>query len=264
MPRAKRIRPQSRETKQGRIRQLRCFSEVYDRFLEGWPVAEIARFIQDIKKEATDISRAGVVAALLDFRATIPPAELTKRRMMPAYIDAVETVEKGLDELHELEKLYRLQMSRVSIDVTNEKNIKKLLPTTGQEVRIAKEILTAYADLKMDLGLSKRHIGQVDVEGRLLADVAVHYGADVGSVLTDAQARKKVLGLAQRLLSMRASKGSNQVASIEAEGELVPDAVTEADAESTGAQEDAFEEEVSADVEDLLAEPVATSPEVLP
>lgn len=201
-PKRPRVRPISRSPGQPRIRNLKCFPEVYDRILEGWTLNEVGRFIQEIKKEATDITRAGLVAALQDFRAGIPPAELTKKRLTPVFTKAVKEVEDGLDELAEMERLYRLQMGRIEIDVTTEKSIKKLMPSTGQEVRIAKEILTAYADLKMDLGLSKRHIGQMQVDARLMADVAVRYNkAEVQEVMGNPQSRKKVLNLVERLLS---------------------------------------------------------------
>jgi hypothetical protein len=57
----------------------------------------------------------------------------------------------------------------------------------------------------MDLGLSKRHLGKMDVEARLLADVAVQYNKpEVQNVLANPQSRKKVLGLAERLMSRAA------------------------------------------------------------
>lgn len=223
--RSPRIRPQSRVTGQSRIRNLKCFQEVYDRILDGWTLNEVAKFIQDIKKELTDLTPGALVQALQDFRGTIPPAELTKKRLTPVFNKAKAKVEEGIDELAEMERLYKLQMDRIEIDVATEKKIKKLMPSTGQEVRIAKEVLSAYADLKMDLGLSKRHIGQMQVDARLMADVAVKYqGApEVQEVMNNAQSRKKVLNLVERLLST--SGGSRVVPGpevIDVEPEVVP------------------------------------------
>ena len=200
-----RIRPVSRDGGHHRVRTLVCFQEVYGKILDGWPLSEIARYVQEIKKEALDLTRKGLVAALEDYRKTIPPAELTKKRLTPTYLAAAQEVEQGLDELQELKKLYLMQLGRIEIDVQNEKNIKKLLPSTGQELRIAREILANSADLKMELGLSKRHLGQMDVEARLLADVAVRYNKpEVQTVLSNAQSRKKVLSLVEHLMSRSA------------------------------------------------------------
>lgn len=246
--RSARVRPVSRDSGQPRIRGLRSFQEVYDRILDGWPLSEVARFIQEVKKEAVDMTRPGLVAALTDFRNTIPPAELTKKRLTQKYIKAAQEVEEGVDELKELEKLYRLQMQRVEIDFTHEKNIKKLMPTTGQEVRIAKEILSTYADLKMDLGLSKRHLGQVDVDARLMHDVALRYNkAEVQEVMDNAQSRKKVLGLVERLLS-------RPTATLATPADSPPD-VIDVEAEPVVEREELFPEDLS----DPLAEPIIAS-----
>jgi hypothetical protein len=232
---------------------LICFDEVYSRILDGWPLSEVARFIQDIKKEATDLTRSGLIATLQDFRQTIPAAELTKKRLTPVYINAVKEVEEGLDELKEIEKLYKLQMRRIEIDVQNENNIKKLLPTTGQEVRIAREILSTYADLKMDLGLSKRHLGQMDVDARVMADVALRYNkTEVQAVLNDPQSRKKVLGLVERLMSKSAGalvSGLGEAAS--------PPNVIDVPAETAPASEDVEGNLLGEEDLDPLAQPIA-------
>lgn len=262
-PRKKsRVRPVSRQIGQSRVRELKCFREVYDRILDGWPLSAIARFIQVQRNECTDLTAAGLISTLEDFRKTIPPAELTKKRITPVYIDAVQEVEKGLDELAEMEKLYRLQMERVAIDVLNERNIKKLLPTTGQEVRIAREILSNYADLKMDLGLSKRHLGQVDVDARLLADVAVRYQkTEVQTVLNDAQARKKVLGLAERLLSSRRNAVAAAVAEANDPNTIDVPAEASPDLEEEGLEPELLLDERSEEEgdADIFADPIADS-----
>jgi len=256
--RSYRMRPQSREPGQGRIRKLTCFDEVYGRILEGWPLSEVARFIQDVKKEATDLTRGSLMQSLQDFRGTIPPAELLKKRLTPVFVDAAKEVEEGLDELREIEKLYKLQMRRIDIDVQNEKNIKKLLPTTGQEVRIAREILSTYADLKMDLGLSKRHLGHMDVDARVMADVALRYNkTEVQTVLSDPQSRKKVLSLVERLMSKSAGALVQEPvaqAVMDVEGEPVETVVLD---------EEPFEGNLLAEEDELdpLAEPIAPLPE---
>lgn len=211
------------------VRNLKCFDEIYKRICEGWPLTEVARFIQEVKMEAPETLRDTLYQQLVAFKRTIPPAEFIRGTMPNTHVAAVAAVAEGIDELAELEKLYRLQMDRIAIDVQNEKNIRKLIPTTGQEVRIAKEILGSYAGLKMDLGLSTRHIGQVEVNTQVIADVAVSYAKpEVQNVLSDPQSRKKVLGIAERLLGMRNPQiletilQSRDPAVIEVEGETTP------------------------------------------
>jgi hypothetical protein len=247
-----RVPLRGREDGHQRIRTLLCFQEVYDRILDGWPLSEVARFIQEVRKESTDIARKGLLSALEDYRKSIPPAELTKRRLTCTYFNAAAEVEEGLDELKELEKLYKKQLKRIEIDIKNEENIKKLLPTTGQEFRIAREILSNYADLKMDLGLSKRHLGQVDVEARLLADVAVRYNKpEVQTVLSNPQSRKKVLSLVERLMS----KSAGSLSDGPEEGAGAHPEVIDVQADSLG------EELLPEEDDDPLARPMSASEE---
>lgn len=196
------VRPPSREPRFKRVRALQCFEEVHNRLLAGWPAAEIARFVQEERKEYDDVTRSSLVGILNDYRSSIPKAELIARRMPNDFLRAKEAVEQGLNELHELEMLYKKQMDRIGIDLATEKKINKLMPTMTQEMKAAREMLETYAQLKMDLGLTKRHIGQVELDAHLLADVAGKYGKEsVVRVLGDPESRRKVLHLAEKMLS---------------------------------------------------------------
>jgi hypothetical protein len=198
----------NRETRFLKLRALKCFQEVVERIHAGWPIPELARFIQDDRQEYKDIGRDSLVWTLTEFRKTIPPAQLISRRMPQAFNEASKKVEKGIDELEELEGLYKLQMDRIKIDYEAEKTIHKLLPTMTQEVRVAREILQTYADLKMDMGLSKRHLGTLDVDASLVADVAGRYGReDVAQVLNNPGSRHRVLAIAEKLLTFSGKEG---------------------------------------------------------
>jgi len=195
------VKPRSRQQTFTKLRSLKCFKEVHSRLVAGWPIPEIVKFVQDVQHEYTDVTRTGLISVLKLYKKTIPAAELAERVASPLVMKAVHAVEEGIDELDEMQKLYKLQMERIQIDFNNEKSIKKLLPTMTQEVRVAREILNTYASLKMDLGLSKRHIGQLDIDARIVADTASRYeGESVGKVLDNPESRRKVLSMAQRLL----------------------------------------------------------------
>lgn len=232
--RGPKVKAQSREENAPYVRSLKCFDEVYQRVLEGWPLLGLAKYIQEQRKEALNISRGALVAQLARFRKTVPPEELVRRKLPKASLDAFKKLENGLDELSEMQRLYKLQMRRIGIDHEHEKSIKKLFPSMGQEVRIGLEILRAYADLKMDLGLAKRQIGQIEVESRLLADVAVRYNKpEVQKVMSDSQSRQKVLSLVERLLSRPvanlAESSDEEAITVEAEPSESDRAVPEED-----------------------------------
>jgi len=211
-PRSRRIKPNSRQDNFARFRDLQCFAEAHDRLAQGWPCPEVARFVQDIKGEYKNVTRVGLINILKSYRKTIPKAQMAKHLAPKVAQRAVAVVEEGMDELVEMQKLYRLQMDRVDIDLKTERNINKLLPSMTQEIRTAREILHSYAQLKMDLGLSKRQLGKLDVDARVVAEAVVRYGDTVGEVISNPESRRKVLSLAQRLLSTAARETSDEAA----------------------------------------------------
>lgn len=198
---ASRVHPVSRETRFLRLRSLRCYKEVHERVVQGWTPSEIARFIQDERSEYGDVTRGSLITLLNDYRNSIPRAELIAKRMPTVFNKAAEDVRQGLDALQELEKLYEIQRSRINIDAGTEKKINKLMPSMTQEIKVASEILAKYAQLQMDLGLMDRHLGKMEVDAVVVADVAGRYGSPaIGQVMQDPESRRRVLGLAQRLL----------------------------------------------------------------
>jgi len=205
---------------------------------EGYPLKEVAHFIQEDKKEYTEIKRESLVWLLDDYRKTIPKAELIGRRMPPVFAKAANKVRESIDELEEMQKLYVKQMERLEIDLNNEKKIGKLLTSMPQEIKQAKDILQAIAQLKMDLGLSKRHLGQIDVDARVMADVQHRYNnTEVVKVMENPESRRKLLGIAQQFLAL-----TKKPIDVEAE-EVVEEASTEAEPSLEHMAAEAIDEE---------------------
>jgi hypothetical protein len=177
----------------------------------GWGLRELARFIQEERKEYTEISRTGLEQQLLEFRKAVPAGHLVQKRFPKVYDDARDKVQEGIDELNELEELYRIQMHRIGVDFGNEKKIKKLMPSMTSEIREARQLLESMANLKMELGLSSRASKSVDVnvevEAKLTEDVAEFANPAVQQVLEDPESRRKVEGVVHRILKLAASNG---------------------------------------------------------
>lgn len=196
---------------------MRCYEEVYSRICSGWAMTEVARFIQEERKEYTEISRNGLVQQLTEFRKTVPAGHLVQKRFPEVFDEAKEKVEKGVDELAELEELYRLQMHRVGLDFAVEKSIKKLMPSMTAEIREARQLLQAIAELKMELGVSSRASRSVDVdvnvevEGELPGGIAGQFGSDaVQKVLGDPESRRKVMGVVERFMRLPAATSPDE------------------------------------------------------
>jgi len=200
-----RIRPVSRETRFVRIRSLNCFNEVHKRLVEGLPTAGVAEYIQNEMGEYKDIGVDSLAAMLGEYRTSLPPTELVQK-LPRVTAEAVARVREGLDELGEMEKLYKMQLERIEIDFQTEKNINKLMPSMTQEMRAAREILSDIAQLKMDLGLNARHLGKMEVDAQIVSDVTKRYDENVGKTMASPESRRKLLGIAERFLSLAAGK----------------------------------------------------------
>lgn len=194
----------SRSTNFSGIRNLKCFKELHKRLVEeGQPAKLVAEWVQQERNEMTQYTVGTLTNMLTEYRYSIPAVQRAGP-LNQVFQKAVEEVKEGLDELDEMHRLYKVQMQRIEIDFQTEKNIKKLLPSMTQEIRTAREILSSAAQLKMDLGINQRNIGKVDVETTLMADVATRYAdsPSVVRVLDSGESRRKVLGLAERLLAI--------------------------------------------------------------
>jgi hypothetical protein len=211
-PRAK---PPGRDTRFKKLRSLACYQEVYERICAGWPLAQVARFIQEERKEYTEISRRGLEQQLIEFRKQMPPGDLVQKRFPEVFDKAKEAVEEGIDELAELEELYRIQMHRIGVDFATEKGIGKLMPSMTAEIREARAILKDMADLKLEMGVLGRapkgvdvNVG-VEVEATLAEGVMAQFGDEaVQKVLEDPESRRKVMGVVERFLKLPAPSGS--------------------------------------------------------
>jgi hypothetical protein len=209
---------QSRDNRFPKIRSLKCFQEVYDRICSGWALTEVARFIQEERREYLDATRQGLAQNLADFRKSIPAAHLVQKRFPEVYDAAKERVEAGVRELDELEELYRIQKARIDIDHTTEKAIKKLMPSMTGEIREARQLLESMAELKMEMGIINRapKTGpgvnvSVEVEAKLSEEVSSQFGSPaVENVMKNPESRRRVMGVVERFMKLPAPKdGTN-------------------------------------------------------
>lgn len=199
-----------RDDKFSKLTDLNCFDEVRQKILNGWTVSDLVKYIQKDQLEANDMSEQALSITLYKYRRSIPPVDFVQtvaatdslpRKLVPIHNSVVEQLKSGLDELAEMERLYAIQLDRVHRESDLEKKNGKLFPSMTQEVRVAKEILESSASLKMDLGLTPRHLGKMEAETRLVHDVAQRYGNEaVARVLSDPESRHRLASVAQRFM----------------------------------------------------------------
>jgi hypothetical protein len=112
---------------------------------EGQSVPDIAKWFAT--NGWLDVSERTFSAALNTFRAK--NIHLLTSDATHAPLDALmEANRPGVDVEAELNRLYRLQKERISIDVAHERTMRKLLPTTAKEFLVAAEFLDKLAKIK--------------------------------------------------------------------------------------------------------------------
>ncbi len=203
MPIGMRVRPTSRRAGFQKLRGISCFSEIHERITKGWPIADLARWVQEDRQEYTDAERCTLVTVLTKYRESLPPAERAKHTLPQSHIDAVEEVEELIEELKTYSMVIRDQISRYKKQMLIEDKVGTLLPGLGQEIRIVGELLKQSASLKMDLGLNERHLGTVDVEASIIGGAAERYaGTEIEKVISDPKSRARLNGIAEHIMSL--------------------------------------------------------------
>ncbi len=222
------VKPRSRDASNKflKLKSLKCFKEVHQRILDSWPLSKVATYVQSERQEYTDVTNGSLIAVLQEYRASLTPGMLlSKTPLLPSFGKALDDVKEGLDELAELERLYRIQIDRIELNYKKEQAIGLLLTTMTPEIRAAKDILQARAQLKMDLGLDSRHLGtaEVNVEVTSTADHVAKYGETAAKVLDNDDSRRKLLGIANQFLAFANSKRSDAMVKQESMARLAAD-----------------------------------------
>lgn len=205
------IRPVSRVTSGplSKLRNAECFAEIDRRLRLGWSTSALAEAVQEEFQECREISVNYLKKMIDQYRQSIPPAELsmTSSNSLVAR-NATKKVANGLDEFEELDWLYSVQKKRIEMDFAIEGRVGKTFDKLHREMYVAMKLIKQISDLKMDLGLSKRQLGTMELTGQIAADASARHGSDaVGKVITDPESRRKLLGLADKFMAF-ASKAS--------------------------------------------------------
>lgn len=196
----------------------------------GWSSPDLVKFIQEESEELTHLSASYVRKMLDEFRHTIPVAELMLTTQNTAVgIHAAQRLANGMYELEKLNELYDLQMDRIKIDVENEKKINKLFPSTGREIFYAMKILNQSSELKMNLGIAKRQLGEVSVTGAAAVQIADRYSDGIGKVMSDPDSRRKVLGMVETLMMVGARAKLDATEIVASVGQYVENDVIDVD-----------------------------------
>ena len=191
------------------LQAMPCFVEFDKKVKAGIALEEVGRWLQEDMFQQTGIKRESLVRKLYRYKASLPPADIVKEP--PVYVQkAIEKMSRGVKEIDELEKLYLLQLRRISIDAETESKINKLFSSTGHEIRIAADLLNSMMQKKMELGILNKAPEQVEMTGSF--GVAPLVGED-----TDEQTKAKLGLLAGKVLQVMSKSIANTEKAMEDE-----------------------------------------------
>lgn len=165
-PRKKRKTRKDSEGGFKRLKEIDCFPEIESKIKAGVSPDEVGRWLQEDMFKLCDIKRESVVRQLYRYKSTLSPADLLTATPQPIWVTkAIEKMKRGIDELDELEKLYLLQLQRISRDAETEAKINKLFKGTNKEIQLATELLEKRIKLKMDLGILDKSPHKTQIDG---------------------------------------------------------------------------------------------------
>ena len=107
-----------------KVEALNCKDDLDAMIRAGYPIPKIAKWLQEEMCEYTDINQSSLVTTLSRYRKSMPSGDLLAVRNIRVAGRAAKNVEEGLDELDELEDLYRDARERIRLGMRMEKGRK--------------------------------------------------------------------------------------------------------------------------------------------
>jgi len=187
-----------------RVKGLRCFQEVYERICAGYPMPEIARYVQEEEGESTDIPRATLAEDLrLFMHAEVVPADLIAPRLPHLVVKAQREFNDRLEDLRRLERAYEVLLYRLDLAHGMERRTGVIDPNVDRHAKSLIDLVARMHEIKMDLGLTgSRDLGTLTVSAERLQEIKDRYGEGAARAFADPVQRAQVLGLLKRIMRL--------------------------------------------------------------
>lgn len=187
-----------------RIKRLRCFVEVQERLVAGFPAADVARYIQEEEGEYLDVKRSSLCDMLRQYAAAeLYPADLIAPRLPHLVIKATKEFGERLEDLRRLERTYEVLLYRMDLAHGMERRTGEINPDVDRQAKGLVDLIAKMHDIKMDLGLTgSRDLGTLTVSAERLEEIRTRYGEGAARAFSDPVQRAQVLGLLKRVMRL--------------------------------------------------------------
>jgi len=177
-----------------KITSLKCYRRVYEMVVHGYPATEIARYIQESRREYLDVKYESLCSMLCRFRDSIVPVESLAPRL-PHYV-AKKGREFGdrLEELKRLERMYDALEYRFDIVHGEERISGRINEHLEKQAKSMTDVIMRMHNIKMDLGLSgSRDLGTLTISAERLAEIEQKYGKEAAEAMASPVSRGRIL-----------------------------------------------------------------------
>lgn len=183
------------EKKFARIESLKCFKEVYDRLVCGYPLSAVTRFIQNEKAECQDVPYDTLYGQLKRYRKRILPEDILSRRQPHIFVEAHKRYADKLEELRRLDVQYEGLMYRFDLTHAEERISGVINPQVDKINKSIVDTIRSMHNIKMDLGINgQRNLGSVYISEERLAEIREKHGDKAAKAMADPVSRARVLG----------------------------------------------------------------------
>jgi hypothetical protein len=145
-----------------KLRALDYFGEVHRRLVEGHTPRSVAEFIQT-KGGFSDIKFMSLERMLRRYKDQIPPSEIVEANNPRELARALKKLEKDICVHDEMVKIFEDQLERIGVLRKREEEMNFVLPLTGTEIKLAKELLMDIHSIRERLGLESKEPEKIDL-----------------------------------------------------------------------------------------------------
>ncbi len=177
-----------------KIYALQCYRRVYEMVVHGYPATEIARYIQESRREYLEVKYESLVSMICRYRDTLVPVESLAPRL-PHYV-AKKGREFGdrLEELKRLERMYEALEYRFDLTHGDERITGKVNEHLEKQAKPMTDVIMRMHNIKMDLGLSgSRDLGTLTISAERLAEIEAKYGKEAAEAMASPVSRGRIL-----------------------------------------------------------------------
>lgn len=163
-----------------KLRDTPCWTDIRSKMEAGIAAEKVAAWAMESECYGDSMKTATLVRTLYRWKKSelpVTPEEFEASRSAEddrprvKVWERVEKMRRGLDELEELEKLYRLQQRRVEMGMQVEERINFPNKEVRRDVETAATILRRMVDLKLRTGVYKEAPSELHLSGHFTKEV---------------------------------------------------------------------------------------------